>query len=340
MVISTQSMSFIQKGKYALVLVISLAAIASCTWQAVRPVDENTATISAGYGRAFGQIVYVQDGKNLSLGKPGSLGWDTLNIYIQSLQTGQLLDMDIKGDGTFIWPLQAGEYMLLAYKKFAPMTMGSIRTTFSIPQHGQAIYIGDLHINVDKSKYRFTLEDHFADAQKKSGAQLVEAGFEISKSLMKAEAQLGTYIGMWGICAERSGITCNRNFQGVEAIDPPRAEMGYPSVSTLNPLLKWTPSSREGITYDVAIYDSLTLTVNMPGAPRARGALVEYAEGLREPQYQVIDPLKPDRKYDWSVRLRDGDNVSTWSLSSYFAFFIVGWTAGAGQWFGLSTPVK
>lgn len=335
---SANSISFIQKGIYVLAAIISLSGLTSCTWEAVRLADEKVATPSAGYGRAFGRIVFIQDGKEISWGAPGSLAWNTLNIYIQSLRTRQLQDIEIRGDGTFVWPLQVGEYMILTYKKFPPMTMGSLRTTFSIPQPGRAVYIGDLHIYVEKSHYRFTVEDKYEDAQQKSGAQFIEAKFEIGKALMQPEAKLGTYAGVWNICAERSGITCDRNCQGVEPIEPPGATAGYPTVSILTPLLRWKPSRKDNVSYDVAIYDSLTLTFDTPGAPRARGALVAYAEGLREPQYQVTEPLKPGRKYDWSVRLREGDDVSTWSLSSYFAFFIVGWASGTGQWFGLSTP--
>jgi len=42
----------------------------------------------------------------------------------------------------------------------------------------------------------------------------------------------------------------------------------------------------------------------------------------------------------WSVRLRNGDTVSSWTTTSYFAFFIVGSARGSGQWYGFTTPDK
>ena len=339
MKLAARSMSIIQKSAYILVIAVSLASLTSCETAAIRPVDEEVATATAGYGRAFGRVVFTQDGEEMKWAAPGSIAWNRqLFVYLQSLQSGQLLSLEIRGDGTFFWPLKAGEYMVLAYRKIPPLSMGDIRTTFSITKPGQAVYIGDLHIDAVKSRYKVSVEDNYVVAQQKSSVQLEKINFERAKALMQPEPKLGHYVGVWHICAERSGISCDRNYQGVEPLEPAGATTGYPSVDTLTPLLKWKPSSKAGITYDVAIYDSLTATVEAMGAPRMRGALVAYAEGLHEPQYQLTEPLKPGRKYEWSVRLRDGENVSTWSRSSYFAFFIVGWASGTGQWFGFSTP--
>jgi hypothetical protein len=106
------------------------------------------------------------------------------------------------------------------------------------------------------------------------------------------------------------------------------------------PSFEWKPSTAEGVTYDIAIYESLPLTAfdSLPGAAKQRGKLAAYVEGLQEPKFQPGTPLQPNKRYFWSVRLRNGDLVSGWSTSSYFAFFIVGWATGSGDWFGFTTP--
>jgi hypothetical protein len=53
-----------------------------------------------------------------------------------------------------------------------------------------------------------------------------------------------------------------------------------------------------------------------------------------------MQPIIPDKKYYWSVRLRRDGVVSNWSRYSYFAFYVVGWSSGYGQWFSFSTPDK
>jgi hypothetical protein len=248
--------------------------------------------------------------------------------------------MEIKGDGSFMWPLQAGDYVIVAYHGMGSVGTGRLWTTFSIPQPGQAVYIGDLRIEASGSLYRFAVEDQYEEALKKVERRLAEGKLEPVKALMQLERKIGTYNRVRGLCAQGWGIKCDGGFQGVEPVVPAGATRGYPLAASVTPRLEWKPSDKEGITYDAAVFESLTLTVDMPGAPRMRGALVAYAEGLPEPRFQVPTPLQPAKKYDWSVRLRDGDTVSTWSVSSYFTYFVIGWASGTGQWFGLSTPSK
>ena len=52
-------------GRAVLLGVISLLAliVSACGEMPVQPVSEESATIEAGYSRAFGRVVYVEDGK-------------------------------------------------------------------------------------------------------------------------------------------------------------------------------------------------------------------------------------------------------------------------------------
>jgi hypothetical protein len=318
---------------------VTIVAVSSCGEAPIQPTAEKGATTAAGYGRAFGRVIFVEDGKEKTW-STGTFALEVLNLYVRSTQTGQMHHIQIKGDGSFVWPLQAGEYVIVAYNAPGPAGTGRLWTTFAIPQPGQAVYIGDLRIESKGSSYRFGVLDRYEEALKKVEPQLAEGKLESVKALMQVEQEIGTYQKVRGICAEAWGIKCDGGLLGVVPVLPAGTARGYPAVANLTPLLEWKPSDRAGITYDVVVFESLALTGNMLGGPRARGAVVDYAQGLSEPRFQVTKPLQPAKKYDWSVRLREGDTVSTWSVSSYFVFFVIGWASGSGQWFGLSTPSK
>jgi hypothetical protein len=94
----------------------------------------------------------------------------------------------------------------------------------------------------------------------------------------------------------------------------------------------------EGVTYDLVIYEAFKPELDLTGMHRERGKLIFYAEGIRDPRYQLESPLPGDAPYMWSVRLRKDDTVSTWTVTSYFVFFIVGSVRGSGKWYGSRRP--
>jgi hypothetical protein len=74
-----------------------------------------------------------------------------------------------------------------------------------------------------------------------------------------------------------------------------------------------------------------------------RGPVLAYAEGLQKPRY-TPPALQRGQRYEWSVRLRDGDTVSTWSTTSQTAIapvlfpgmVFVGGGSSFGQYFGFA----
>jgi len=316
---------------------ISLLAVmvVACGEMPVRPVSEESATVEAGYGRAFGRVVYVEEGKQREW------KWlEELVLYVRPASGVALQRMSITGDGRFCWPLKAGDYVIVGYSVLGPPRTGRLWIGFSIPRPGQGVYIGDLRIDTMHGRYYFGVDDKYADALAKVQPQLAAAKIVPEKLLMTPEKKQETVKSTWPICAKRSGLVCETNLQGVEPVQPPDTASSFVTVTSLTPLLAWKPSSKKELTYDVAVYESLSLAGDMPGAQRIRGTRVAYAEGLREPRYQLSTPLAPNTKYEWSVRLRQGENVSTWSTTGYFAFFVIGWATGSGQWFGIETPEK
>jgi hypothetical protein len=88
----------------------------------------------------------------------------------------------------------------------------------------------------------------------------------------------------------------------------------------------------------VAVWEAVTYhRIFYFGPPEeiyAPGRLAVYAENIDSPQFGIRNPFKPKTKYFWSVRLRKGDQISTWSRRGHFTPFF----SSSGEWFGFETP--
>ena len=327
-------------GSSALVAA-SLAALAfvvgltSCAEVPVASAGSTGATPVASAGRAFGRVRVVQDGKEIEF----DLFADRLSLYVRSQRSGDIEKIDFTAKrGTFNWVRPAGEYVIVAYSILTQH--GRLWLTFSVPGPGEAAYIGDLHIDSSTSGgYRWAVRDAYADAVKDFEAAFTKEGLVPKVALMKPEAMLGKYRRVTNICAASEwGIECDRSHQGVKPLSPDQGTLQYPQTNNLKPRLAWSPVGGKDVTYDVAVYESISS--RFTGVDRMRGALVLYAEALREPFFQIETPLLPGKRHEWSVRLRRGDSVSNWSTTGYVAFVIVGVASGSGYWFGFTTPER
>jgi len=329
----------------AAAIMMIAALIAGCGNMPSRPADEQEATAQAGYGRAFGRIVFLEDGKEKEWGT-SILAPEMLTLFVRALPGGEMQYMQIDGKGDFSWPLKPGGYVIVAYQVTHRMVTNQrytarLWTAFSVPAAGQAVYIGDLRIEANKGAYRFGVIDQYAEALSAQGASFKQAKFEPVKGLMRPEAPFGTFNRVIGICNEAWRIKCDKQLQGVEPVLPDGTAQGFPVTENLAPVLEWKPSTRPGATYDVVIFESLSFAFGAVGSvSRMRGAQVAYGERLQEPRFTPAAPLEPGKKYEWTVRIRDGDTVSTWSSTSYFVFALVAAASGSGQGFGFTTPAK
>lgn len=282
------------------------------------PVNEEVATTAGGYGRAFGRIQYVEDG-NQTLWSTTLLRSDSLTLFVRSVQTQEMQYLQVEEDGTFYWPHRAGEYEMVGYQvarvRGSATTRNSSRlmTKYSIPEAGRAVYIGDLRIESSKSRSGFQVMDRFVEAEKRVESRLASAKLEAVKGLMRFEQQPGIYKTVTRICDSSWGLNCDSTYQGVQPLEPQGTADGFPLTQKLAPLLQWTPSNKAGVSYDVAIYESMMLTygTGRQGNARLRGTLVDYAEGLSQPMYSPVQALQPGKQYEWTVRLRNGDTVSS-----------------------------
>ena len=160
------------------------------------------------------------------------------------------------------------------------------------------------------------------------------------KRLTQPEQQLGSYQHVVGICAQEWGIECGRTYQGVEPLQPEGTASAFPQVASLTPTFAWKPSSKTDVSYDFVIYETVSLVESDMFNGRIPGKTVFYVGDVKEPKFALQTPLETGKKYNWSVRLRRGDTVSSWSRCGYFAFIIVAFISESGKWFGFSTPSK
>ena len=68
--------------------------LSACGEMPARPANEQDATAAAGYGRAFGRVVYVEDGKEKEW-STSILAADMLTLFVRSTRTGQMQYMQI-----------------------------------------------------------------------------------------------------------------------------------------------------------------------------------------------------------------------------------------------------
>lgn len=294
--------------------------------------DEPLATARTGRGGVFGRFVVTESGKEADL---GFFAGD-LKVRLRSFKTEEIEAISVRGDGSFYWTLKPGDYVIQALL-FREHTV-RLWSSFTVPEPGKAAYLGDLSVMFDRGNFRFALADRYDERLKQAAGKA-----EPVKDLMRAEERPGApYRTVLPVCSTYWGLDCDKTHQGVVPVAPAGADEGYPVTSSLTPLLEWRPAKLEGVTYEVAVYEAFLLPgyIDMPKAQRDRGKLLFFKDGLTEPRCQLETPLPAGKKYMWSVRMRGGETVSTWSTWSYFVFLVVTSRSGYGVWFGFETPSK
>ncbi len=321
-------------------LLLGPLVLSSCANMPKAAVAESSATVAEGYGRAFGQITQFEDGQETKLG--GWTTYDSLTLLVRSVASGEMQRLNVERDGSFFWPLKSGDYVLAGYFLRHGRQDSTIRLwlSFSVSEPGQAVYVGHLLVSTSRGHYRVGIVDNYDEALKKEQKLIDSAHLRPVKGLMLPEKEPGEFRQLTNICAPTWGITCDKTYQGVEPIRPKVDPRGYPLITdTLTPVFEWKPSTRQDITYDIEIYE--TLNIGPSGESQGmRGQLVAYKQGLREPRFVAEKPFLPGSTYQWSVRLRDGDTVSTWSTTSYFSNLIIVSSGTSGNYFAFSTPKK
>jgi hypothetical protein len=331
---------------FAFCLAVFLAA---CAAQA--PISEEEGTAAAGYGRIFGRVQYSYNGTPTELGM-SFLGSHDVTLFLRAADTNEMQYLRATGDGTFSWPLKPGSYTLVGYSM--GRTAGSYRegatrrvmAPITMPAPGVALYIGDLRVQSDKGRYRSDLRDQYEETLKLFAEKLASGNFRPVKAVLQPEPPPGNAKTLRPICAPAWALACSETNRGVEPVRPvatvAEITLGtrFPTTESLTPVLEWKPVSKSGVTYDVVIYESLSFEYGpMMRVNRLLGSRLAYAEGLTEPRYSP-PTLQPGKKYEWSVRLREGDTVSNWSTTSFSLNLLIAGRSEAGQLFGFETPLQ
>jgi hypothetical protein len=327
-------------GAQRAAVLILIVLVAACG--AAPPVDEKTASEKPGYARVFGTVRYIEDGKEARWDSvfPST---DSLTLFVRPAAGGEMLYVDVPADALFFWPLQAGEYTIVGFQLARRSAATFTRTLrvmarFSVAQAGQALYIGELAVETRGGAIRMQVVDRYESALPRVTERIQAAKASPAKSLMKLEPPPGRFARQSSICGPSWAVGCDSDYQGVRPVKPEGTERTFVLVSDRTPALEWKPSAKPGTTYDVAIYESLDFTYSLWGDVRGlRGSLVAYAEALPEPRY-VPPALEPGKRYQWSVRLRESDTVSSWSSTSYSFFLVIAARRASGQYFGFEVP--
>lgn len=306
---------------------------------ATPPRITDAAVAVPGKSIVFGSVEVVEDGKP----KEWKMTWTGLQefkLLIIASDDPQAVIYKLAADGSFAWALAPGDYTIAGYElsKGTSVRSGRIWAEFSVPQDAESVYIGDLKLLMDKGIYSFGIADSYTEAIEKYRTKFQSKSDQPVKALMALQGKLGTYERVKYVCAEEWGIECTDKFRGITPIFPDVTKGRFSEVGSLTPRLEWKPSASEGITYDLLIHEAVTYSRSGMDEQYMPGLIVVYEERLEAPAWQPDKPLKPGKKYLWSVRLRQDGTVSNWSRHSYFAFYVFAWSAGHGQWFSFSTP--
>jgi hypothetical protein len=300
----------------------------------------------------FGRLVATYNGDPQKLGGIGFWGKYQCYGLVLSKSQNRGLVLGFTEDGWFSWPLDPGHYVFTdlwcewggGWGSGTEYTL-PVNWGFQVAQGTGTTYIGHFSLNYADA---FHAHHGFQPIAWEMNAQ--EAAAEFARRYPNAPAASpqrpvldpgpGKVAGMSDICAPEWHVDCDTQFgmkfRGVEAVEPAlkgtRHGLEFGTVDSLTPVLKWKAAGGTGVRYDVAVWEVVTYRV--PNSKvNARGRLVAYAENLDAPQYAIVDPLKAKTLYYWSVRLRDGDGVSTWSRAHALALGLH-W----GLWFGFETP--
>jgi len=245
-------------------------------------------------------------------------------------------------DGVFFLGLEPGNYTLLSYVWSSSMTADffgvDIRRDFNVPQSGGDIYIGTIEARKNKNKLEVRIHDEFDRVSKIYDTRFPERqGASVNRALEESE-QIGSFRSKSYQCLPEWNIECDHGFQGVTPITPivKKAPGLWPETESLTPGFSWVPESAD-TSYDLIVYEAAFVNLTY-GPGYIPGHLVAYVEGLTEAYWQPETPLKPDTRYFWSVRLRQGDAVSWWSTKSFFMFAVIAMAASSGDWFQFRTP--
>lgn len=288
----------------------------------------------------FGHVDVVIDGEIQEWGY-GWTGVKSCCLLILPPNSNQAMTYQIDEDGIFYWSLAPGDYQLLGFRfqKGASSQVGIVGGSFSVPEDTEAMYIGNIIINMMKGRYITVVDDKTDEMIASYKTQFPNSTGNITTTLLQLPDKLGNFSEIVYECSDKWGVDCGGDFRGITPLSPEVKTNQFIQTDTLLPEFSWKEAGNKGISYDLVVYE--VAEYGLPGGlsnQLMKGRMVLYEENIAKPSYKLKEPLKANTKYYWSVRFRDDHIVSRWSTYSHFGFYVFYVTSGYGQWFGFSTP--
>lgn len=302
------------------------------------PTIKDAESIAPDSRIAFGSVEVWRANEQETLGT-NWLGHSGFYLMILPPDTDEAITYQLDKDGTFFWALEPGEYTLLGYQWFDEglQRTGGIGTTFEVPAAGGDVYLGTIVFR-EIGPYLVTLfEDRFDVIAAQYDAKFPVRRGTTVKRLLEPADPVGSFVATREECDEAWNIECDKRYKGVTPISPKVTQSGFPTIESLTPEFRWKPCPKQGVSYDFVLYEAATYSFDQAIPRYMRGRLAAYEEGLAEARWQPDTPLKPDTRYFWSVRMREGDTVSHWSTQSHSTFLLIYASWGSGQWFQFKT---
>jgi hypothetical protein len=300
----------------------------------------------------FGHLLARRNGEAQKL---GTMTWNLSTFdcvaYLESESDNRGLALEFDKGGWMAWSLDPGDYTFLS------LHCNWKETAYTVPigvrfkaVAGTTAYIGDLGFNYTNNRFeKVAWSSNEADAVAEFARRYPGAAPPVLQTPTRVRDP-GQYRSVTSVCAAIWKVACTRKLQGVEPVDPPierglggLSVIGFANVNRLDPTLKWKPIEDPEVTYDVVVreavaYPRSAIRLTSHDYEFVPGRVVAYAENVAGSEFRIPDPLKPKTRFFWSVRLRKGDQVSSWSVGGHFLFLVVAMSSSSGQWFGFETP--
>ena len=294
----------------------------------------------------FGHLLARRNGEAQKL---GTLTWSGYAFdcvaFVLSESDNRALALQFDEAGWMAWSLDPGDYI------FSDLHCDWQNNRYTVPigmrfkaEAGTTAYIGDLGFNYANSRF----EDVAWSANETDAvAEFVRrypGAASLTRQTLTGVREPGKYLSITSVCAPGWKVACTTKLQGVEPVEPSAGRglggLSFTKVAELAPTLKWKAVEDLEVTYDVVVREAVGFPVGVLGLDTefVPGRVVAYAENLAGSEFRAPAPLEPNTRYFWSVRLRRGDHVSSWSAGGHFTFLLVAWSSSSGRWFGFKTP--
>jgi hypothetical protein len=314
-------------------LTACLFAICGCQTAPVSGVEGGTTTVQDR--EVVGRAEFFVDGAPVRVGLFSSVSAAAFVVVPPGSDRGTLLE--VSGDGSLHWRLAPATYDLVALRvaRGDGIAVAPINGKLTVAAERPTTDVGVIRVE------RGTFGTRVRQIQPSSAASTGSPDLsDPAQPLQLRPLKIGAFADIVDICAPRWWLQCTREVKGVTAVEPTvEVDLRGPRVAQANglqPRFVW--HGPPGAVYDLVVWRGIQYKPNaLAAAQYVPGPVVHYVEGLDRSEFAAIPPLQPMSRYFWSVRIRQGETVSTWSTTGHFTFLLIAMSSSSGQLFSFET---